>query len=44
MTSDVYVAAEVDGLTNFFPEQNGDHTVPRAVFSVRGSLMLGKRW
>jgi hypothetical protein len=44
VTADVYVAAEVDGLTNFFPEQSGDHTVPRAVFSVRGSLMVGKRW
>jgi len=44
VTADAYVAAEVDGLTNFFPEQNGDHAVPRAAFSVRGNLLLGKRW
>ena len=44
VTADAYVAAEIDGLTNFFPQVEGDHTVPRAVFSLRGNLLLGKRW
>jgi hypothetical protein len=44
VTADTFVSAEVDGLTHFFPEQDGDHSVPRAVFGVRGNLSLGKRW
>jgi hypothetical protein len=44
LTASTYLEVEVDGLTNFFPEQSGDQTVARAVFSARGNLMLGRRW
>jgi hypothetical protein len=43
--SDVYLSAEVDGLTSFFvqEQQTGDRAA-RAVFSLRGNLLIGKRW
>jgi hypothetical protein len=44
VTGNLYVAAEVDGLGSFFPQQSGDRAVARAVFLLRGNLLLGRRW
>jgi hypothetical protein len=41
---DVYVAAEVDGLASFFPQQSGNHDVARAALLLRGNVLVGKRW
>jgi hypothetical protein len=41
---DVYVAAEIDGLASFFPQQSGDHDVARAALLLRGNALVGKRW
>jgi len=44
LSREVYMALEIDALTNFFFEKTVDDTDPRAVFSVRGSLLFGKRF
>jgi len=44
VTSDVYVALEVDGLTSFFSQEIDGATGGRAVLSVRGNVLVGKRF
>jgi len=44
LSSELYLALEVDALTTFFFEKTNDATDPRAVFSVRGNVLVGKRF
>jgi len=44
LTRDLYLAVEVDALTTFFLGATVDETAPRAVFSVRGNMLVGKRF
>jgi hypothetical protein len=40
----LYVTGELDGVTTFFRERAMDDTAMRAAFSVRGNLLVGRRW
>jgi hypothetical protein len=40
----VYFAAEVDGLTTFFVQENVGETAGKSAFSLRGNLVVGKRF
>ena len=44
LSRELYFAVEVDALTTFFFERTIDDTDPRAVFSVRGNVLVGKRF
>src|SRR5262249_6439428 len=44
LTRDLYLAFEVDAMTTFFLGETIDETAPRAVFSARGNVLVGKRF
>ncbi len=39
-----YVSAELDALTSFFDGATGTETGARAAFSIRGNMLVGRRW
>ena len=39
-----YVTGELEGVTTFFREQAMEATALRAAFSLRGNVLVGRRW
>jgi hypothetical protein len=44
LSRELYLAVELDALTTFFFEKTVDETDARAVFSLRGNMLVGKRF
>jgi hypothetical protein len=44
VTQDVYLAVELDGLTSFFVQDEDGDAAGKSAFSLRGNVLLGKRW